>query len=595
MSSSVDHHPSDERPDPRADSGAATITSSSSPPVSVGAVPWARLVPPAVLAVVLHLIVVAGDEVPAVDTVNHLEAGRNLVEGRGFTRFGAPELHFPPVVPTTLGILTRLTGSEVIAVRTWSLVTGLALAAVLIALTRRLWDDDDVTVTGAWIVAAAGALTPLGVRQGSGSEVAAAALVLGALLVVLGPPARSRPRPRRGLGALAGAGALAGLAYLTRPEALLPGLLLGAAVLVDAVRRRPAADGDRRSFDPSAPIAFAVGLLIVALPYISYLHDHTGSWAPTGKSRDVSIEAWRAVAEDDRAARDVELYRIDATGVGLDDETTSLTSLAREDPVGWLGIVSVNARTLVRMLFVPFVSYGVAWSLLPLPLTAAAGWALVRGRRRRSVVLTAAVGALPMATCLVFFVQPRYLVLSAAVLAAAAPRGLVDGWRAARSRGWIVGWRRVAAVGVLAVLMASTFLAEARPLLPWAERTEYEEQVAAGEWLRAMTDPDARVMTRSFHIQYYGRRPVVALPYGEPDQVLAFAHARGVEYIVVDRRTIRNRRPQLTAWLVDDPTPVGLVEVAHFGRGGSTIRVLRLAPAPVESDLPPLPLGFVGD
>src|SRR5690606_3398930 len=57
-----------------------------------------RLVLPGLTAVVLQLMVVAGDIVPAVDTLIYLESGRNLVEGNGFTRFGGPELHFPPLV-----------------------------------------------------------------------------------------------------------------------------------------------------------------------------------------------------------------------------------------------------------------------------------------------------------------------------------------------------------------------------------------------------------------------------------------------------------------------------------------------------------------
>src|SRR5688500_8684734 len=110
-----------------------------------------RLVLPGIAAVVLQALVASGDVVPAVDTLVYLESGRNIFEGNGFTRFGGPELHFPPLVPTALGFLLEVLGTPLAAVKVWEVLTGLALAAAVTALARRLWDDDGVTVVAAWI------------------------------------------------------------------------------------------------------------------------------------------------------------------------------------------------------------------------------------------------------------------------------------------------------------------------------------------------------------------------------------------------------------------------------------------------------------
>jgi hypothetical protein len=539
-----------------------------------------RLVLPGIAAVVLQAMVVAGDVVPAVDTLVYLESGRNLVEGNGFTRFGGPELHFPPLVPAALGILRELLGGELAAVRVWELASGLALAAAVTALARRLWDDDDVTVVAAWLGGALCGLAPMLVRRGSGSEGITAALLLAALVVVLGPP-RSAGGGRRGLGPLVGAGALAGLAYLARPEALLPALVVGAALLLDGFRRRD------RGLDPSQALAFGLGLALLVGPYLVYLHGHTGSWSPTSKSQDVSVEAWRAVAEDDREWRDQILYAVDESGTDLANDTTSLTALARQHPRAWLGIVRVNVQEMADLYLVPGSDERVA--LVPLPLLLAAGATAVRARRRAAVRLVLVVGALPVATCLFFFTQPRYVVMTTAVIAALAAGGIVSWYRRLPAR-W--PWALAAAV---VLWTGVSYVAESWPLLPGTTRRETDDHVAVGEWFQEHTDPEARVMTRSFHVQYYSRRPVVALPAADYDTVLAFARARDVRYVVADERTIRTRRAQLYEPLFLEPAPPGLRQVAVIGRGRRMVRIFELDPLPPPTDLPPLPLGFVGD
>jgi len=539
-----------------------------------------RLVVPGVAAVVLQGLVVAGDVVPAVDTLVYLESGRNLVEGHGFTRFGGPELHFPPLVPAALGVLLEVLGSELAAVRVWELLSGLALAAAVTALARRLWDDDDVTVVAAWLGGALSGLGPMLVRRGSGSEGITAALLIAALVVVLGPP-RSAGAGRRGLGALAGAGALAGMAYLARPEALLPALVMGAALLVDGFRRRD------RGLDPSAALAFGIGLALLVAPYLVYLHGHTGSWSPTSKSQDVSVEAWRAVAEDDREWRDQILYAIDDSGTDLANDTTSLTALARQHPRAWAGIVKVNVSEMAGLYLVPGSDERVA--LVPLPLLVAAGAAMVRARRRAAVWLTLAIGALPLATCVVFFTQPRYVVMATAVIAAFAAGGVVSWYRRLPAR-----WPWALAVAVV-LWTGVSYVAESWPLLPGTTRGESADHVAVGEWFQQNAEPEDRVMTRSFHIQYYSRRPVVALPAADFDAMMAFARARAVRYVVADERTIRTRRAQLYDPLILDPFPPGLRQVAVLGEGRRMVRIFELDPLPSPTDLPPLPLGFVGD
>jgi hypothetical protein len=180
-------------------------------------------------------------------------------------------------------------------------------------------------------------------------------------------------------------------------------------------------------------------------------------------------------------------------------------------------------------------------------------------------------------------------VASTVVIAAFAAGGIVSWYRRLPGR-----WPRVLA-GVVVIWLIAGFVGESWPQLPGTTRRETDDHVAAGEWLQENTDPEARVMTRSFHIQYYGRRPVVALPASDFDTMMTFARARGVQYLAVDERTIETRRQYLHEPLFIDPDPPGLRKVAEIGSGSSAVWIFELDPAPPPSELPPLPLGFVGD
>lgn len=84
-----------------------------------------------------------------------------------------------------------------------------------------------------------------------------------------------------------GAGILCALAYLTRPEGLAIGVVLGGWLVVDLVRKRIS----WRRFGTVAA-GFATVLLVLGGPYLLTLKARTGSWVLTQKKRVVPAE-WR--------------------------------------------------------------------------------------------------------------------------------------------------------------------------------------------------------------------------------------------------------------------------------------------------------------
>ena len=546
-----------------------------------------RLRAPLAVFALLQLVLTLGDKLPSVDGTAYFEAGRNLMNGNGFTRHGGPELHFPPLTPVAVGVLEKVTGSELAALRIWNVLCATFVLAILVALARRLWHDDDTTVATAWFAGTMAGLAPLFVRQGGGSESIAMALLLSAALLAI--QAFGREQDRRGrLLRLAASGLAVGLAYLARPESMLPGAVVGFGIVLHGLTV-PGSVVARLRRAVVWGLAFGLLFLACAVPYLAYLHSHTGHWSATAKNKDASIQAWRAVAENDRLERDRVLYAIDPSGTSLGVPTRSLTALAREDPKGWLGIVGVNLRELLDLWILPGFSFGPAWRLVPAFLLIPAGAAVWAGRRRRSVLLLTAMGLVPIATTTIFFVLPRYLVLPTAVVTLFAARGLTVWLRGRTPR------VRHVALAVTIVFMATSTLGEAKTFMPFWTTNDPIEQAAAGRWIDANTPEDARIMTRSFHVQAYAHRPVVALPSSDYAAMLKFARRMGVSYVVADEATISRRRPELYPALMTDWSPPGLKLVKSLTERGQEVRIYRLDPLPPASDQPPIPLGYVSD
>lgn len=540
---------------------------------------------------VIQLILVMGDRMPSVDAISYFETGRNWVAGNGYVRQGSPELHFPPVAPISLGVLERVLGSEMAALRTWNLAWGLAAVLLLTAVAWFLSRDDDVTVATAWFATLVPGVVTLFIKNGSGSELPAGCLVIGAALAVLWAFDGDAPRPAlHRYGALVGGGALIGLAYLTRPEALLPGVAVGTFVLLLGWKAAERGIAARARSAVTAGAAFGFAALLFMAPYLSYMQSNTGSWSLTSKTKDASIDAWRAVAEDNRLERDQILYAIQPDGVSLGPETVPLTQLAREHPRGWLTIAWTNLTTMASLYFGEPLRNGPTWELIPIFLLIPAVERIWTTRRRPATQLFAGLAAIPMLTCFLFFTLPRYLIMATAILIPFGTWGLVVWLRKLSPKP-----QRIA-MGVVAVLTLASFIGAVGVLLPGSPRAERTEQRTAGEWLKENTDEDARVMTRSFHVQGYSERPVVAWPYADWQSTVEFARRMGVSYLVADETTVQRRRPELYDLLMtgDDPPP-GVVLAHEFTERDRLVRIYAFDPPPPPSDQPPLPLGYVSD
>jgi 4-amino-4-deoxy-L-arabinose transferase-like glycosyltransferase len=198
----------------------------------------------------------------------------NLLAGKGYVGLGStgkPQLLFPPLYPFAIALISMLTTVNTeLAARMVSLLMGFALVFVVFKIGTLMYGRSVGLMSGALV-----GLHPLLARLSVSvqSEATYFALVFAGVYWSL----KSLDLPK--ISWLCGAGLCLGLAYLTRPEAVLFVLLLSGFLCVVAYST-PHRWRTILTRIPLMVVAFA----LVASPYVFFLYRHTGQIRIEGKS-----------------------------------------------------------------------------------------------------------------------------------------------------------------------------------------------------------------------------------------------------------------------------------------------------------------------
>lgn len=280
----------------------------------------------ALSAVLLRLVLFLGrGDYVAFDEGWYLLLGRNLLAGEGYTLNGLPHVALSPLFPILAGATGDLLGNLVWGGRVVAAVTSGLLVLPCWSIFRRL-AGRRTALLACGIVAVIPSLAPFGVPFYIGWDlwVGAEPVLHFFLYSAVALYLRAWEGHRKVDWALAGVGF--GLAYLARPEAIIPAGLLGLVVLGRGLRRSPLS-GARALV---APVLLAVSFAGVAAPYWQYLHKATGRWQLTGRSVEIgprpvdraagespaaTIE--RMLWDDEESDYLQNLYSLDASGTRL--------------------------------------------------------------------------------------------------------------------------------------------------------------------------------------------------------------------------------------------------------------------------------------
>lgn len=206
----------------------------------------------------------------------YLLLARNLASGHGYGFNGLPNIIFPPFLPLLIALVTFASRNPQVSLGIVSALSGGLLGLVVYRICRSEFSSG-YSLLGAFLalfVYPLNAFVPINKPYiyvlYRGSDTLNTLLLLAALWAVL-----SWTQTRKSAFALA-AGALAGLAYLTRPEGLIFAVILAGLAAIMIMARTIRVPWKHLS-------AYLAVFGCLGAPYVLYLHRVTGEWMISGK------------------------------------------------------------------------------------------------------------------------------------------------------------------------------------------------------------------------------------------------------------------------------------------------------------------------
>lgn len=503
---------------------------------------WPRLLLAAIIigGLFIRLWVVSSRLMVDGDQIAYLDLARNLVGGSGYiSSSGETDTNFFPLLPLLVAgaqlLLDDITRAGYVIV----IVFGSLLPLLAYQIGRELRDRD----LGLRAAVLTGFL-PIMVEFSTlvYTEILFAFFLMAAAIAFI--------RLWRGGGVAAAllAGVSLGLAYLGNPAALF--FVIGFFILI--LFFRSGWTWQRRA-------ALSVGMLAVfcllAVPYISFLHQETGNW--TYSSKDVYTSYLATAAKKEAGAQDLDVKKEyqslspDGHTFKVDDATSGSTDplrLALRDPAQFLGGLSFNLQSFHKTKLV---------TILPVSLLLLLGLGLFarpwdRHEARRALFLLVMMA--PVLLALSAESNKRYVVPYLPFLLVF----IAMGWRILED--WLRGtlekchfirpgaWRYVVpivtAVAVIAPLIWFTRADRRDAVYPLAYRQ-------AGEWLGENAGMGKRIMSPSYAPALYADGTTVIMPYADLEATNGYARYHDVDYFVISRREIGEVDASLAALLPD--------------------------------------------
>jgi 4-amino-4-deoxy-L-arabinose transferase-like glycosyltransferase len=473
----------------------------------------------------------------------YARVGENLVAGRGYLglRENGTQLLYPPLYPLAIAAGVELGMRSEAAARLVSLLAGIALPLIVFAVASRLYGRRAGACAGT-LAAAHPLLVVLS------SSVLSESLYLTLSLAGLAFSIRLVSSGTRA--SALGAGAAFGLAYLTRPEAMLLVVLVGAGVLLACRDRwRPAL---RRVVLLGAVFA------VFALPYVAFLHRETGQLRFEAKTADGIAYSLRRAAGEPLGKIYFGVDRdLKETGLGNTSNLELIRSTHASLAARARMTVANGKMNLARLLGGlgglafggPFFGALVALGLF--------GTAWSRRRLDEELPLVAAVGLTLVTFTAWSYFHDRFLfpLLLPAVVWAGYGLDLAGGWMRVSLLNWRASPRLATGLGLAApalalVLSCGTSAIGVRDVdeLSDAWSALRFERPLAEELGHGAAPGHSRIADSRATIAFYAGAVLVPLAWSDEVTALRYFDAKQVDYLVI-RDSDRHHFPYMAAWL----------------------------------------------
>jgi 4-amino-4-deoxy-L-arabinose transferase-like glycosyltransferase len=372
-----------------------------------------------------------------------------------------------------------------------------------------------------------------------------------------------------------GCGVVFGFAYLCRPEAFFLTLALAVLLVLLAWWR------DRRAA-LLAGACIVAGLVVCAVPYVTFLHAQTGQWRLEAKSPESVM--FRRGSEANKSNGEI-FWGVDSELNGNGISTSSdkmhvqLPPATFKERLKWSYWQSLtNLPEFERGLQHPQFGGFLMSVLIALGLFATP-WSVSRWKQELPILLV--LGLACTAYLIWPFIRDRtlFMIIAPGVIWAGSGLAYFVAW--ARSTAEAVLRRprlaNVTAAALAAVAVAFLFSSGLTGVSSSNEMSEPWSsdpvQRAVGEWLAA-TSPRARIADVSPIVTYYAAGTIVRLPWTDGETARRYLEKNKVEFVTMQEADLQ-RRPYLSEWY-KQPSSSHLELVKTFPSSRGEIRVFRL-------------------
>jgi 4-amino-4-deoxy-L-arabinose transferase-like glycosyltransferase len=483
---------------------------------------------------------------------------QNLREGAGYVGIDMPgkNLMFPPLYPYLIAGLSFIIPSFELAARLISVALGAATVIPVFLLARELYDKR----TG-YMAAIIVAVHPLLVHFSATANAEATFIFFLTFASYAAIRAIHTPDARY----FAAAGALFGLAYLTRIEGAPLAAIAVTVFLCLAILRHRQQNSSRASLARDVGRVFWVpaAFLILASPYINYLHSETGQWRLEGKS-PLNIETavrvvlhdepkWKVHFEVDRDLNERGIWNrpyvdtIRSFHFELGEMTRYIAAKVQSKTSLWL-------CGIIFGLIPDGISFG-----SPLFFGLAVVGLFVSFRSRKEIagqsLLLAFVVTFLLQILLVVFHNVRFLIVLIPTMAIWAAVGALHVYSWVLKRGIVpVGdndfmprrMNMYMLATVSALLAIGHVMALSRPPLSLFNQRSLPIRLAA-QSLAAEEHQNRPILVGENTTAFYADAEYCPFPYADEATALRYFEKRKVSYIVLTESTIK-QAPYLPSW-----------------------------------------------
>jgi 4-amino-4-deoxy-L-arabinose transferase-like glycosyltransferase len=512
-----------------------------------------------IASLVLRTALLRIDRIVRWDEPDYLILGRNLFTSHGYTVSGRPELHYAPLFPLATGVLYPLTHDMKLNSDICFVLFGTLTLLPFYWLSKRFFGLR-VAIMAVLFLCFFPALTAAVLFWGTMLEPLYLFLLYAAFCAVW------IAWEKQSIAACVAAGALYGLAYLTKPEAILYVALMLVLLVLGNLWRRSLFR--RRSVLGIAGVALA--FVLVISPYLAFLYRQTGHIMVSGKL-GVTYVAGQGAVDHDPGLYDRALSRLDEAGEEIiwfsaDRFKYDIIGLIKADPRGFVRRVWQNVNTLEEVLF--------ARQVFPFYLLLLVGLGLFGSAWNKDCTikeLFLAAAILPVFVFLPFHIELRYFAPMLPILLLWVAKGiaaLADWWEQTSTNLRFplpqdvarVGWGRGVAVLLSLLLVLYSALLQPRVVSDGLAGMNVSRR-DVGNWLKTHAPSEALIMSRDTEVPFYAERRWAATPNEEYARFIAYIRKRGAAYLVVDEREVTVIRPQLSLLLNEEAPPPGLRHV----------------------------------